>query len=186
MFRRIFFNFWYLFRRPPWDSGISPPELLRFLETHPSGRALDLGCGTGTNIITLAKAGWHATGVDFASGAIARARKKARAAGISADFHVGDVTRLEFPPHSFDLILDMGCFHGLAGERTAYARGVQTWLSPGGTYLLYAILSSGDSDLGITEADLGLFSSFTLAQREEGMNPGPVARPSAWFTFTQL
>ncbi len=60
MFRRLAFNFWY-FRKPPWDSGISPPELLEFIRTHPAGKAIDLGCGTGTNVITLAKAGWQVT-----------------------------------------------------------------------------------------------------------------------------
>src|SRR5689334_21905005 len=52
MLRRLSFNLWY-FRNPPWDSGISPPELLEFIQTHPAGKAIDLGCGTGTNVITL-------------------------------------------------------------------------------------------------------------------------------------
>ncbi|HZD55845.1 MAG TPA: class I SAM-dependent methyltransferase, partial [Anaerolineales bacterium] len=68
--RRIFFNLWY-YREPPWDTGISPPELLAFIESHPAGQALDLGCGTGTNVITLARNGWQVTGVDFAPRAIA-------------------------------------------------------------------------------------------------------------------
>jgi len=187
MFLRLFFNFWYLFRRPPWDSGISPPELLRFIHSHPPGKALDLGCGTGTNIITLAKAGWETTGVDFAASAVFKARRKARQAGITADFRVGDVTRLEFPPQTFDLILDMGCFHGLEpGRRAVYARGVQSWLSPGGTFLLYAFIdTSGSSAFGISDRHLTLFSSLTLTLREDGVNPDPMARPSAWFTFTK-
>jgi hypothetical protein len=40
--RRLNFNLLYLFN-PPWDSGISPPELLDFLQDHKPGRALDLG-----------------------------------------------------------------------------------------------------------------------------------------------
>ena len=62
-FRRWLFNLWY-FQRPPWDSGISPPELMEFIRSSQPGRALDLGCGTGTNIITLAKNGWQVTGVE--------------------------------------------------------------------------------------------------------------------------
>ena len=54
MLRRLNFTFWYYFH-PPWDSGISPPELLEFIEQHPAGRAIDLGCGTGTNVVTLAQ-----------------------------------------------------------------------------------------------------------------------------------
>ena len=66
MFRRIYFNLLYLFTRPPWDTGVSPPELYDFIENHEPGRAIDIGCGTGTNVITLAQAGWQVTGVDFA------------------------------------------------------------------------------------------------------------------------
>ena len=40
------------------------------------GRALDLGCGTGTNAIWLAQHGWTAVGVDFSALAIESARRK--------------------------------------------------------------------------------------------------------------
>ena len=36
-FKRLAFDFWYL-RKPPWDTGITPPELQAFLTTHPPGR----------------------------------------------------------------------------------------------------------------------------------------------------
>jgi methylase of polypeptide subunit release factors len=65
IFRKLFFNLWY-FRDPPWDTGISPPELIDFINSNPPGKALDIGCGTGTNAIRLAKEGWRVTGVDFA------------------------------------------------------------------------------------------------------------------------
>ena len=41
------------------------------------GRALDLGCGTGTTVLWLAQQGWTAVGVDFSSLAIESARRKA-------------------------------------------------------------------------------------------------------------
>ena len=75
--RRLQFNFWY-FRNPPWDSGITPPELFEFIQSHPAGRAIDIGCGTGTNVITLAKIGWQVTGFDFAARAIQLAKRKAK------------------------------------------------------------------------------------------------------------
>jgi methylase of polypeptide subunit release factors len=74
MMRKLFFNLAYL-QKPVWDTGISPPELLDFIANHNPGRALDLGCGTGTNSITLAKHGWEVTGVDFVKRAINLARR---------------------------------------------------------------------------------------------------------------
>ena len=46
--RRLKFNLSY-FGKAPWDSGISPPELYDFIATHPAARAIDIGCGSGTN-----------------------------------------------------------------------------------------------------------------------------------------
>src|SRR4030088_2327032 len=61
--RRLWFGLWYwLPRRPPWDTGVTPPELERFMGSHPPGRALDLGCGTGTNVVYLTRHGWTAGG----------------------------------------------------------------------------------------------------------------------------
>ena len=111
-FRRILFNLWY-FRRPPWDSGISPPELMEFIKCNPPGRALDLGCGTGTNVLTLAQLGWQVTGIDFAPRAISIARRKIQSENITANLYVGDVTRLDGIDGPFEFILDLGCFHGL-------------------------------------------------------------------------
>ena len=92
--KRFFFNFRYFRNNIPWDSGISPPELLEFITKYPPGRAIDLGCGTGTNVITLTEHGWQVSGVDFVPRAIKIARRKIKAAKIDADLHVGDVTKL--------------------------------------------------------------------------------------------
>ncbi|HNB51419.1 MAG TPA: class I SAM-dependent methyltransferase [Anaerolineales bacterium] len=184
MARQEFYDLWYKTRRPQWDTGQSPPKLLEFITTHPPGRALDLGCGTGTNVITLAKAGWQATGVDFASQAIKLARQKALAEQVDARFRVGDVTRVRFPAQSFDMIMDWGCFQGLEKGRETYLKNVFRWLTPGGFFLLYSLKHQPDIvDFGLCEADLALFSAFTLECREDGHNSGPVTRPSLWLEF---
>ena len=78
----------------PWDTNITPPEVMEFIAASPPGKALDLGCGTGTNAITLARHGWQATGVDFAPKAIRAARRKAKQAGFEIDFHCADASDL--------------------------------------------------------------------------------------------
>ena len=134
------FNLMYL-RQPPWDTGVTPPEVIEVVEggVIPPGRAVDLGCGTGTNAIYLARRGFTVYGVDSALIAILKARRKARRAGVHVHFHVGAVTRLDFLPGPVDFALDIGCLHGLLAEdRPAYAAAVANAFRPGGHYLLYA------------------------------------------------
>jgi SAM-dependent methyltransferase len=181
IFRRIFFNWMYL-KQPPWDTGISPPELMTFIGAHKPGYALDLGCGTGTNAITLARHGWHVTGVDFARRGIRIARDKAAKAGVSIDFKIADVTRLDDLEGQFDLILDIGCFHGLseAGKKI-YVENLERLMAPQGSFLMYGFFeSTGD---GVKPEDLNVFEpgGLELIHRKDGFDRG--SRPSAWVEY---
>lgn len=181
--RKLFFNIWY-FQNPPWDTGISPPELIQFIDRHPPGLALDIGCGTGTNVITLAKRGWSVTGIDFATKAIRIAKKKVHQEGVEVDLFVDDITNPRNLSGPYDLILDMGCFHSLSNdEKLRYINNLKNLLSPEGTYLMYAFFASQDEKgTGLTETDLDLLSTnFKLINRENGTERGE--RPSAWFTY---
>ncbi len=139
-FRKLWFNLKYL-SRPVWDTGITPPELVELVEGGqlPPGRAIDLGCGTGTNVIYLAQHGFEAVGVDAAWLSILQARRKARAAGVRAVFRVGDVTDLSFLRHPLDFALDMGCFQGLVpADQARYAASLASHTRPGALFLMYA------------------------------------------------
>ncbi len=178
--RKLFYSFFYL-RRPPWDTSITPPELVAFVQAHPSGRALDLGCGTGTNAIYLVQHGWQATGVDFVGRAIRQARRKAARAGIGADFHQADVTRLPGIHGPFDLVLDIGCFHSLTRQgKAAYLQNLESLLAPDGTFLCYAFVNEqNNGGTGLSPADLEqIRQRFRQVQRADGTDRG---RPSAWF-----
>jgi SAM-dependent methyltransferase len=170
--------------RPRWDTGVTPPELERFVASAPPGRALDLGCGTGTNVVYLARRGWSAVGVDFVGRAIAGARRRARDAGVRArcEFFVADVRRLDFLAGPFDLALDIGCLHSLrAAERAAYARGLGRLVRRGGTYLLYTFTPGGPA-VGMRRDDVGATfgDEFEIVSVEEGRGP-----PSAWYTLVR-
>ncbi|GAB4422491.1 MAG: hypothetical protein Kow002_11880 [Anaerolineales bacterium] len=181
--RKLIFSLWYYFN-PPWDSGVSPPELLEFLKTQPPGRAIDLGCGTGTNVVTLAEAGWSVTGIDFAPRAIRIAKRKVRQAGLQADLRVGDVTNLKGINGPFDFALDLGCFHGLGEKKAPYLRELDRILAPGGFWLMYGFFKSAASDPGpgLAEADLEMIQSrFKLLSRQDGVDK--VGRTSAYFLF---
>ena len=79
---------WRYFRgQTPWDTNITPPEVMEFLANTTPGAALDLGCGTGTNAITLTRYGWQVTAIDFSYKAIRTARRKAAKDTLTIDFH---------------------------------------------------------------------------------------------------
>ncbi len=180
-----FFELRYLLGRTPWDTGVSPPELLRFLDTHPPGRAIDVGCGTGTNCLTLARYGWQATGIDFSWGALRNARQRARQEQLSVGFRRGDVGLLGSLPGPFDLALDIGCYHALEPDRRqVYAQDLTRLIRPGGAYLLYGFLVSDEpaARRGLSEAEISRrfdpgFDVISLAHGTDRR------RPSAWFTL---
>jgi ubiquinone/menaquinone biosynthesis C-methylase UbiE len=184
MSRRIYFDLLYLFSDPPWDTGFSPPELLEFIEKHAPGMAIDIGCGTATNVITLAQAGWQVTGVDFAPHAIKIAKRKVRKAGAQAELLVRDATKLEGISGPFDLALDMGCFHGLRDKKADYLSELERVLAPGGYWLMYGFFKPDpDSDSpGLVQSDLELIATtMSLRWRRDGYEKEE--RPSAWFLY---
>lgn len=190
-----FYEFMYRFRQPPWDTGITPPEVVSVVGNGEAkrGRALDLGCGTGTNSIYLAQHGFQVVGVDFAPKAIAVARAQARRAGVDVKFHIADVTQIDFLDGKFDLVLDIGCFHGIPHpSRSRYVQHVARLTNPGSLFLIYAFSPrSADEpprlvrfrNVGATPTEIqdAFKGSFELTRIEHGTNRGE--RPSAWYWF---
>ena len=184
MISRALFELQYLLGSPRWDTGISPPELIAHLDQHHAGRAIDLGCGTGTNLITIASRGWDVTGIDVSFLAIRLAKQKAKAAGVSVHVQRGDVSRLEGITGPFDLALDIGCFHSLdEDKRVEYQKSILRVLHPGGIYLLYSWLINTDDGIPAEDKILKTFSSgFDFTATQHGTDG---SRHSAWFTFTR-
>ena len=183
MIRRLLFELRYLREKTPWDTGISPPELLKYLAESSPGRALDLGCGTGTNAITITKHGWQVVGVDLSALAIRKARRNARQAGLEIDFRQEDVTRLASIKGPFDFALDIGCFHSLSGAgQQNYVQNLTRVINPGGEYLIYTWLADeGDSSsIVLTESDIATMfkPSFEIRSFIRGAEGH---RTSAWY-----
>ncbi|MDQ4079110.1 MAG: class I SAM-dependent methyltransferase [Chloroflexota bacterium] len=173
--RRLSFQWRYFRGQTPWDTRETPPEVKEFVRTTAPGRALDLGCGTGTNVLYLTRHGWDAIGVDYVERAIEQARKKAVASEVGVRFYHGDVTRLDELPIEgpFDYLLDIGCLHSLTPEgRTRYAEHLAHLAAPGAYYMLYAGLPRNHStgSIGISPEQVAtLFAPhFTLEQQEIG------------------
>jgi cyclopropane fatty-acyl-phospholipid synthase-like methyltransferase len=182
MMRRLFFDLRYRLGHPPWDTGLSPPELLSVLVELPRGHALDLGCGTGTNVVTLSQHGWQVVGVDFSPKAIALARRRLRSLSLAAELVVGDVTRLHGIAGPFDLALDIGCYHSLGAEGQArYVEALASRLRPGSCFLLYTFLRESPDGAATWPTEDALrrafASHFVLQSMARGTNRG---RSSAW------
>jgi SAM-dependent methyltransferase len=189
--QRQSFDRQYLLDQAPWDTGVTPPEVVELIESGAlmPGRALDLGCGTGTNCIYLARHGWEAVGVDFSAIAIRQARRKARRAGLPIQFYRADVTDLSFLDDPFDLALDIGCLHSVAPEdRARYAAGVIRLVRPGGCYMLYAFTPRPDRSVapGVAPDEVRrLFGSAFAVERQEG-GDDPTGPQSAWYWLRYL
>jgi SAM-dependent methyltransferase len=124
---------------PPWDTGRPSTQLRLCLESEAVKpcRALDLGCGTGTNVIFLAQQGFNATGVDLSGVAIQRAREKARAANANTSFVCASVLALPDLGGPFEFVFDSGCFHTLAkDQRSVFVGQVLGVTRPGSVFLL--------------------------------------------------
>lgn len=182
------FEWRYLRRDTPWDTRITPPEVMDFIDQTAPGRALDLGCGTGTNVITLTRHGWQVTGVDFSPKAIAAARRKVIQEAIKAEFHVGDVSDLNFLQGPFDYGLDIGCLHTLSSvHRKPYAGEVARLLRPGAAFMLYAWLPQkrGRRRMGLSPQTVeDLFKSNFILTKEVRGKDGP--GESAWYWLKRL
>jgi len=184
--REGFFHLAY-WRRPRWDTGITPPEVISFAADHAPGRALDLGCGTATNTIYLAQQGWEAWGVDFVGRAVHSGRQKARGAGASINLLHGDVSLPLKIPGQFDLILDIGCLHNLTQvQRKGYFDNLTRLLARGGHYLLYGFLNNPEQiELpGLYPADFDWLEGWlSLENRVESTDPN--GRRSTWIEFSR-
>jgi cyclopropane fatty-acyl-phospholipid synthase-like methyltransferase len=183
---RLIFESRYLFGNAPWDTGLTPPEVLAWLDHRTPGRALDLGCGTGTNALTLARLGWQVTAVDFSWLAVRAARRKARRAGFSIDIRRADVSRLAGIVGPFDFALDIGCFHSLApAARASYARRLSELLRPGAVFMLFSFLFHPPGRAWPTQPEIeaAFGRSFALRHLEKGTDG---ERPSAYFTWERL
>ena len=94
-----------------------------------SGRALDLGCGTGNYTLELKKRGFDVIGLDASEGMLEVARSK------GLECIKGDAYSLPFPDRSFDLVLSVTMFEFIHEPERVLAE-ISRVLKPGGEVLI--------------------------------------------------
>ena len=130
----------------PWDTGrpdVHLPGVVKEHITNP-GKALEIGCGTGTNAIWLAQHGFDVTGLDLSQTAVKRAKAKCAEAGIDCHLFAADFLVEQVPDPPFQFVYDRGCFHVFQSpeERTRYASRVRDLLEPEGIW--HSLIGSTD------------------------------------------
>lgn len=130
----------------PWDSGIPDSHLCKVVEQYgiKPGKALEIGCGTGTNTIWLAQQGFEMTGMDISPTAIAQAEAKVIAAGVKCRLIVGDFLVDRVPKGPFEFVYDRGVLHVFdeAVDRAHFAQRIADLLVPQGMW--HSLIGSTD------------------------------------------
>ncbi|HEX5852185.1 MAG TPA: class I SAM-dependent methyltransferase [Solirubrobacteraceae bacterium] len=131
-------HWWYRGRRTVLDGAVAALEL-------PTGaRILDAGCGSGRNMVELARFG-AVTGVELSGTSVALAR--ARESGEVVE---GSVLEMPFAEDSFDLAVSLDVIEHLEDDLAAL-RELRRTVAPGGLLLVtvpaYQWLWSGHDEI---------------------------------------
>lgn len=123
----------------PWDTGQPEPLLVEFITSGAvtPGPTLEIGAGTGTNSIWMAKRGFDVLGLDVSPLAVERAQAKMERGALCCRFVACDFITAPPPDGPFQFVFDRGCFHVFdePGERQQFAAQVAAALAPGGLWL---------------------------------------------------
>jgi methyl halide transferase len=127
----------YQDRFTPWDVKRPDSHLKEIVNNTPIRpcRALELGCGTGTNAIWLARQGFDVTAIDLSATALEHARAKQGADACA--FVLANFFDDPLPGTDFGFVFDLGCLHGFSNveHRDMLARRIAQCLREGGCWL---------------------------------------------------
>jgi SAM-dependent methyltransferase len=138
--QRVFERFYKSAEKPedlPWHDTEPPALLVKALDRRAApGRALDIGCGSGTYSIYLAERGYRVTAIDFMPQAVAMLQKRVADSDLAIEAVQADVGQWT-SDEQFDVVLDIGCLHTPGTiDLGAYKTQLLNWLAPGGDFIL--------------------------------------------------
>ena len=121
---------------PPWDLG-RPQKPFVEASDQITGAVLDVGCGTGDNLLFFAERGCTVLGIDFVEAPLEAGRAKAAERGVVAEFRQMDALKLQDLGRRFDSVLDCGLFHLFSDEdRELYVESLGDATKLGGRVFL--------------------------------------------------
>ncbi|NMM13015.1 MAG: methyltransferase domain-containing protein [Rhodoferax sp.] len=118
-----------------WDRGSPSPQLLAWLdrgELQPCRIAVP-GCGSGWEVVELAKRGFDVVGIDYTAAAVQKTRALVDAQGLKAEIIQADVLNYQ-PENKFDAVYEQTCLCAIHPEHwLAYSQQLVKWLKPEGS-----------------------------------------------------
>jgi SAM-dependent methyltransferase len=108
----------------------------------PGEQVIDVGCGTGTDALFLARHDVHVLGLDASAGMLAEMRAKVMRAGLDGlvEARQLDLTNLtELPPNSADGVISAFAALSTAPDLGAFARDAARLLRPGGRVVVHLL-----------------------------------------------
>ena len=93
-------------------------------------RLIEVGFGTGTDLLQFARGGAIVTGVDLTPRSIEIARRRFETFGLPGEFMIGDGESLSFPDATFDVAYSFGVLHHTPNTYGAI-REIHRILKPG-------------------------------------------------------
>jgi len=136
-----------------WELGSDPAlvvEWLRGLELPADARVLELGCGKGANVVTVAlKQGLRAEGVEAFPPFVEEARRRAQAHGVAhlCAFRQGDLREEVRRARGFDVVLFLSV-GGVLGGAADTVGALRQVVRPGGYVVLDDAYRLGEDPLG--------------------------------------
>ena len=110
------------------------PRLINFY-SYRGKNLLEVGCGTGIDLVRFARAGAKVTGIDLSTTAIELASKHVSQNGLSADLQVMNGESMQFPDDSFDVVYAHGVLQYTASPEKMTAE-IRRVLKPGGEAII--------------------------------------------------
>ena len=163
---------------------------------------LDVGCGTGDLVCTIAKGGIRATGVDFAKDMIEAAEKNAVDEHLTdAVFQCCSVFDFDFGDKQYDVISANGFIEYISQEEMkAFFDTVIDNLSPGGSFVVgsrnrlfnvFTLNAFTQMEIDASDIEALLLEAIALStsgslDRLPDIKPAPLQKPDTQHTITGI